>query len=202
MQNQSKDVFLSDTKKNPKDCMVVTLRSGRELENIKEDEKMKTKKENKEEIEKEIKLGSSENTEESRKKKVQQEQLVEERNLKKKEEVQAYMPSIPFLQRLQKAKMEEQFSKFLDMFKKIEINIPFAEALAQIPHYAKFMKDILSKKRRFADEGVRSLTATYSAVIQKNFPLNMQDPDNFTIPCTIGNYGFGKDYVIQGQAST
>ena len=96
MQNQSKDVFPSDTKKNPKDCMVVTLRSGRELENIKEDEKMKTKKEKKEEIEKEIKLGSSENTEESRKKKVQQEQPIEERNLKKKEEVQAYMPSIPF----------------------------------------------------------------------------------------------------------
>ena len=32
MQNQSKDVFPSDTKKNPKDCMAVTLRSGRGLE--------------------------------------------------------------------------------------------------------------------------------------------------------------------------
>ena len=32
MQNQSKDAFPSDTKKNPKDCMVVTLRSDRELE--------------------------------------------------------------------------------------------------------------------------------------------------------------------------
>ena len=35
MQNQSKDAFLSDTKKNPKDHMVVTLRSGRELESRK-----------------------------------------------------------------------------------------------------------------------------------------------------------------------
>ena len=32
MQNQSKDSFPIDTRKNPKDCMVVTLRSGRELE--------------------------------------------------------------------------------------------------------------------------------------------------------------------------
>ena len=32
MQNQSKDAFPSDTKKNPKECMVVTLRSGRKLE--------------------------------------------------------------------------------------------------------------------------------------------------------------------------
>ena len=38
MQNQSKDAFPNDTKKNSKDCMVVTLRSGRELESRKEDE--------------------------------------------------------------------------------------------------------------------------------------------------------------------
>ena len=56
------------------------------------------------------------------------------------------------------------------MFKKIEINIPFSEALAQMPHYEKFMKDILSIKRKIAEEGVVSLTATYSAVIQKSLP--------------------------------
>ena len=50
MQNQSKATFPSDTKKNPKDFMVVTLRSGRELESRKEKEKKKTKKEEKEEI--------------------------------------------------------------------------------------------------------------------------------------------------------
>ena len=38
MQNHSKDASPSDTKKNPKDCMVVILRSGRELEIKKEDE--------------------------------------------------------------------------------------------------------------------------------------------------------------------
>ena len=50
------------------------------------------------------------------------------------------------------------------MFKKIEINIPFAAALAQMPHYAKFMKDILMKKSKFSDDEVVSLT-TRSAVI-------------------------------------
>ena len=49
--------------------------------------------------------------------------------LKKNEEGQAYMPVVPFPQRLQKAKMEEQFSRFLDVFKKIEINLPFVEGL-------------------------------------------------------------------------
>ena len=49
--------------------------------------------------------------------------------------------------------MEEQFSRFFEVFKNIEINLPFAEALTQMPNYAKFLKDSLSKKRTFA-EGV------------------------------------------------
>ena len=39
MQNQSEDAFPSDTRKNPKDFMVVTLRSRREIEGRKEEEK-------------------------------------------------------------------------------------------------------------------------------------------------------------------
>ena len=71
IQNRSNDVFPSDTKKNPKDCMAVTLRSGREFENKNEDEKRKIEKENQVEIEEEIKLGSSEKIEDSRKKNMQ-----------------------------------------------------------------------------------------------------------------------------------
>ena len=66
MQKQSKDAFPSDPKKNPKDCMVVTLRSGRELESIKEEQK-KTEKEEKEETGEETKLSSSELVEETEK---------------------------------------------------------------------------------------------------------------------------------------
>ena len=79
--------------------------------------------------------------------------------------MQAYKPPVPFPQRLQKAKLEEKFSKFLNMFKKIEINILFSEALTQMPYYDKFMKDILSRKGKFAEERVVSLIATCNAVI-------------------------------------
>ena len=51
------------------------------------------------------------------------------------------------------------------MFKKLEIKIPFVEALAQMPYYAKFMKDILNKKRKFDEYGVVNLSLTCSAVI-------------------------------------
>ena len=38
-QNQSRDSFPSDTKKNPKDCMAVTLRNGKERKRRSREEK-------------------------------------------------------------------------------------------------------------------------------------------------------------------
>ena len=78
------------------------------------------------------------------------------------------------------------------MFKKVEINIPFSRALTQMPQYAKFMKDILSKKRKITEEGILRLIATYTAVIKKILPEKMQDLGSFTIPCKIGDANMGK----------
>ena len=78
------------------------------------------------------------------------------------------------------------------MFKKIEIDIPFAKALTQMPHYTKFIKDIQSIKKKIAEEGVVSMTTTCSVVIQMTLLVKMQDPGSFTIPCTIRNSEIGK----------
>ena len=61
-----------------------------------------------------------------------------------------------------------------------------------MPQYAKFMKDIFSKKGKITKEGIVSLTATYSAVIQKTLPEKMQDLGSFTIPYKIGDADMGK----------
>ena len=105
---------------------------------------------------------------------------------------------MPFPQRLQKAKREEQFSRFLDIFKKIEINIPFAEVINQMPTYEKFLKEILSKKRKIIEEGIVNLTATCSPVIQQKLPAKMKDPGSFTILCYIGKYEFKKALCDSG----
>ena len=191
MQNQSKDSFPSDTRKNPKDCMAVTPRSGRELEE-KRVENKDTEEEKYVEIGQEFKQHSSETTEEEKTVKMQPEQQVEKENRGKREEVKDYNPQVPFPQRLQKAKLEDQFFRFLNMFKKIEINIPYSKVLTQMHHYAKFMKKILSKKRNIAEEGIVSLTATSSAVSQNSLLEKMQDPGSFTIPCKIGHANMGK----------
>ena len=114
--------------------------------------------------------------------------------------MKAYNPPVPFPQRLQKSQLEERFSKFLNMFKKIEINIPFLEALTQMPHYAKFMKDLLRKNRKFTEEGIVSLNATCSAIIQKSIPEKMQDLGSFTIPWMIGNADMGKALCDSGAS--
>ena len=181
LQNKNKDAFLSDTQKNPRDCMAVQLRSDKELSNNITEKKEKTEQEEEEETGRKNRRSSSELTVKTENK-VQTERPGENREQKQKEKVQAYTPAVPFLQRLQKAKKEEQFSKFLKMFKKIEINIPFADAITQMPNYAQFLKDILSKKKKIVDEGVVSLIATCNVVIQKSLPAKMKDPSSFTIP--------------------
>ena len=102
MQNQSRDSFPSDTKKNPKECMEITLRSGKELENREEEKKKLTENQEKAETGKDSKLNSSEIIVESEKLEVQKEQQNREGKLKKKEEVRAYQPTISFAQRMQK----------------------------------------------------------------------------------------------------
>ncbi|GJS98061.1 DNA-directed DNA polymerase [Tanacetum coccineum] len=52
------------------------------------------------------------------------------------------MPPIPFPQRLRKEKEEAQQKKFFENLKQLHINLPFIEALAQMPKYDKFLKGL------------------------------------------------------------
>ena len=96
--------------------------------------------------------------------------------------------------------MEEQFARFLKTFQKLEISMPFTKVVTQMPLYAKFLKEILSKKKQFSEEGVVNLTATCSAVIQKKLPEKMKDPGSFTIPCTIGGFEIQKALCDSGAS--
>ncbi|KAL8148698.1 hypothetical protein AgCh_005890 [Apium graveolens] len=99
-------------------------------------------------------------------------------------------PLPPFPKRLQKKKLDKQFKKFLEVFKKLHINIPFAEALEQMPSYAKFMKGILSRKVKLDDLETVVLTEECSVVLQQKLPPKLKDPGSFTISCTIGKVSF------------
>jgi len=85
-----------------------------------------------------------------------------------------------------KPNSEAQLNKFVDMLKKIYINIPFVEALSQMPLYSKFLKDIFSKKTKIEHTETIALTKESSVILKKS-PPKLRDPGSFSIPCVIGS---------------
>ena len=63
--------------------------------------------------------------------------------------------------------------------------MPFTEVLTQMPTYAKFLKEILSKKRKIEEYETVNLTEECSAIIQNKLPPKIKDPGSFSIPCVI-----------------
>ncbi|KAL4290810.1 hypothetical protein GQ457_14G000090 [Hibiscus cannabinus] len=98
----------------------------------------------------------------------------------------------PFLQRLRKQKYEYQFIKFLDILKQVHINLPLVEAIEQMPNYAKFLKDIVSKWTRISEFETFAMTEGCMAMLHNHLPPKLKDPSSFTIPCGIGNHYVGK----------
>ncbi|EOY19037.1 Uncharacterized protein TCM_043679 [Theobroma cacao] len=91
-----------------------------------------------------------------------------------------------------KSKNVQTIPKFLEVFKKLHINIPFAEALEQMPSYLKFLKEILTKKRKLEEFETVALIEECSAIIQNKLPPKLKDPGSFSIPCTIGSFKISK----------
>ena len=107
-----------------------------------------------------------------------------------KAHVEPYKPKIPFPQRLKSNKSDPHFARFLELLKQLKINVPFVEAIAQMPKYAKFLKEILGKKQKLAEFETVALSEECSAIVLKKLPPKLKDPGSFTIPCTIGESYF------------
>ncbi|KAJ9550857.1 hypothetical protein OSB04_014902 [Centaurea solstitialis] len=110
---------------------------------------------------------------------------------KKSQQPEPDLRDLPFPGRLKNKNMDKQFKKFLDIFKQLHINIPLVEALEQMPNYVKFLKDILSKKRKLNEFETVALTQECSAILTCKIPPKLKDPGSFTIPCSIGGQEVG-----------
>ncbi|XP_073120512.1 uncharacterized protein [Henckelia pumila] len=150
---RTQGTFPSDTEKNPKEkAKAITLRSGKEI-----GLEIGGKEEKNEQENKESEKGKPSITKPSTPPK------------------QVSIPP-PFLAALKKAKVDASFAKFLEVFKKLHINILFADALFQMPSYAKFLKDILSEKRKLEEYETVNLTEECSAIVQNKLPPKLKDP--------------------------
>ncbi|GAU13378.1 hypothetical protein TSUD_175310 [Trifolium subterraneum] len=173
--------FTANTETNPKEqCKSITTRSGKEIgkgigDNLQTEEAVV---ERREKFEEEVEESENERVRDNKKK--QQSPPVQ---------------NLPYPHAPTKKDKERQYARFLDIFNRLQINIPFSEALEQMPTYAKFMKEILTKKRKFTDEETIHLDASCSAIIQRTLPQKEKDPGRVTLPVTIGNASLGKALI-------
>jgi hypothetical protein len=76
----------------------------------------------------------------------------------------------PFPVSSSRSKKEDKEKEILEVFKKVELNIPLLDAIKQILKYAKFWKELCTTKRAFKLKGheMVSMGEVVSAVVQKN----------------------------------
>ncbi|GJQ92659.1 reverse transcriptase domain-containing protein [Tanacetum coccineum] len=93
----------------------------------------------------------------------------------------------PFPSRQKKQKKDGEDKLLLSIFKQIDINLPFFEAMIHMPKGAKVLKDLLShmEKLEKATSSVK-LNEECSAIIQRIMPQKEGDPVSFTLPFLIG----------------
>nr|XP_027086696.1 uncharacterized protein LOC113708441 [Coffea arabica] len=167
---------------NPKNVSAMTLRSGKTLEGPKE---RNSKGKSEEEIEKEIE---------------------EEGRIREDPKVIPISPPTtnsnlpPFPCRLEKTKRVKKEKELLDVFRKVEINIPLLDAIKHIPKYAKFLKDLCTHKRKLRGDERVAVGENVSAMLQRKLPPKCGDPGMFTIPCKIGNTPIRKAMLDLGAS--
>ncbi|KAL0413406.1 UNVERIFIED_CONTAM: hypothetical protein Sradi_1542300 [Sesamum radiatum] len=73
--------------------------------------------------------------------------------------------------------------------------------------YAKFLKEVISNKRKWENGEIVKLNEECSAILQNKLPPKLKDPGSFSIPCTIGEIKFekalcdlGRPFLATGKA--
>ncbi|CAN6440456.1 unnamed protein product [Victoria cruziana] len=76
----------------------------------------------------------------------------------------------------------------LETFRSVRINLPLLDAIQQVPAYARFLKELCTRKRksRRVPECVM-LSAGISSLLQRRLPPKLKDPGAPIIPCMLGD---------------
>nr|XP_027071719.1 uncharacterized protein LOC113696515 [Coffea arabica] len=144
-QNQGK--LPSQPELNPKNVSAMTLRSGKEIQGSepvipkdKDEEKIEA------ELEREVSNGADS--------KVLPDPIIT-----------AKTNPPPFPNRLEKSKKQDKEKEILEVFRKVEINIPLLDAIKQVPKYVKFLRDLCVNRRRLKGDERIIVGENVSAVL-------------------------------------
>ncbi|XP_019253898.1 PREDICTED: uncharacterized protein LOC109232592 [Nicotiana attenuata] len=69
-----------------------------------------------------------------------------------------------------------------------------------MPAYAKFLKEILTKKMKIEETSMVKITEHCSAILQNKLPQKCGDPGSFATPCSLGSINFDKSLCDSGAS--
>ncbi|XP_075080104.1 uncharacterized protein LOC142165453 [Nicotiana tabacum] len=108
-------------------------------------------------------------------------------------------PPPPFPQRLSRKVDNSKLEKFYDILKQLSVNILFVEAFQEMPGFANYLKDLITKKKTTKNE-VLNVTYRVSSTIATTTIQKKEDVGAFIIPCTIGACDFKRALCDNGAS--
>ena len=106
----------------------------------------------------------------------------------------------PFPQALRSKKKASQQAGILEVLRQVKVNIPLLDIIKQVHAYAKFLKDLCTIKKRLGIEKKAFLTEQVSAIIQSKTPVKYKDPGSPTISVNIGGTCIDKALLDLGAS--
>ena len=116
------------------------------------------------------------------------------------EDKSTHIPPAPYPHRLRAPKKVNNHSEIYELFKQVKLNIPFLDAIKQIPSYAKFLKDLCTVKRKLGVNKEAFMTEQSTSLIRNNLPPKYKDPGSPTISIIVGNSRLGHALVDLGAS--
>ncbi|XP_071906166.1 uncharacterized protein [Coffea arabica] len=83
----------------------------------------------------------------------------------------------PSSSRLEKSRKQDKEKEILEVFRKVQVNIPLLDTIKQVHKYTKFLKDLCVNKRKLRGNERIMMEENVSAVLQRKLPPKCRDPD-------------------------
>ncbi|XP_074270854.1 uncharacterized protein LOC141594760 [Silene latifolia] len=179
---------------NPREMNAVFLRSGKQLEEIEKSPKWKRKRVTNEVVQEhpvEVVQEDEIMVEKSKEVEMVDPPKQDEPIATKAKECtpppREYVAPVPFPQRLAKPIIEKKYEKFVEILKGMNVTIPFLDMITEIPSYGKFLKELVTLKKKNGEMQTINLSKECSAILThtNKLPNKLEDPGSFSIPCSI-----------------
>ena len=88
----------------------------------------------------------------------------------------------------------------LEVFKQVQVNIPLLDMIQQVSTYAKFLKDLCTKKKMTNVPKRAFLAASVSSYLLSHMPIKYKDLGSPIISCVIGEIHIEKALLDLGAS--